>query len=119
MMLQVWLTGCLNELSPWYSNWSDRIGRSKEIFTAGDPRRDSRHRCRIRVADNPNGRQVKATPWDNSGDSPWPPFCFAAEADKLTDDHRLPAVRRVAQPFHRVAVTRYCCQINAGEVATA
>jgi hypothetical protein len=25
----------------------------------------------------------------------------------------------VAQPFHRVAVTRYCCQINAGEVATA
>jgi hypothetical protein len=33
--------------------------------------------------------------------------------------HDCPAVRRVAQPFHRVAVTRYCCQINAGEVATA
>jgi hypothetical protein len=65
------------------------------------------------------GRQVKGTPWDNSGDSPWPPFCFAAPADKLTDDRRLPAMRRVAQPFHRVAVTRYCCQINAGEVATA
>jgi hypothetical protein len=40
-------------------------------------------------------------------------------ADKLTGDRRLPAVRRVAQPFHRVAVTPHCCLINAGEVATA
>ena len=28
-------------------------------------------------------------------------------------------MRRVAQPFHRVAVTPHCCLINAGEVATA
>jgi hypothetical protein len=33
-------------------------------------------------------------------------------------NHRLPALRRVALPFHRVVVTPYCCLINAGEVAT-
>jgi hypothetical protein len=43
---------------------------------------------------------------------------LTARGKVLTVDHRLPAVRRVAQPFHRVAVTCYCCQINAGEVAT-
>jgi hypothetical protein len=51
------------------------------------------------------------------------PPCFplypTTGADKLTGDRRLPAVRRVAQPFHRVAVTPHCCLINAGEVATA
>jgi hypothetical protein len=51
-----------------------------------------------------------------------PPPCFplypTTGADKLTDDRRLPAMRRVAQPFHRVAVTPHCCLINAGEVAT-
>jgi hypothetical protein len=46
---------------------------------------------------------------------PW----LTARGKVLTVDRRLSAVRRVAQPFHRVAVTCYCCQINAGEVATA
>ena len=47
--------------------------------------------------------------------SPW----LTARGKVLTVDRRLSAVRRVAQPFHRVAVTCYYCQINAGEVATA
>jgi hypothetical protein len=42
------------------------------------------------------GRQVKATPWVNSGDSPWLPFCFTAGTDVLAGNRRLPAVRRVA-----------------------
>jgi hypothetical protein len=43
------------------------------------------------------------------GSTPVTPPCFplypTAGADKLTGDRRLPVVRRVAQPFHRVAVT--------------
>ena len=33
-------------------------------------------------------------------------------------NHRLPALRRVALPFHRVAVAPYSRQIIAGELAT-
>jgi hypothetical protein len=40
--------------------------------------------------------QVKATPWVNFGDSPWPPFCFTAGTDVLAGNRHLPAVRRVA-----------------------
>jgi hypothetical protein len=40
------------------------------------------------------------------------------EPDKPAGDRRLPALRRVALPFHRVAVASYCRQIIAGELAT-
>jgi hypothetical protein len=46
---------------------------------------------------------------------PW----LTARGKVLTVDRRLSAVCRVAQLFHRVAVTRYYCQIGAGELATA
>ena len=47
--------------------------------------------------------------------SPW----LTARGKVLTVDRRLSAVCRMAQLFHRVAVTRYCRQIGAGGLATA
>jgi hypothetical protein len=40
-------------------------------------------------------------------------------AGKLAGERRLPAVRRVSQPFHHIAVAPYHCLINAGEPAMA
>jgi hypothetical protein len=60
----------------------DQIDRGRKIFTADDPRRDSRHLCRIRVADDlirPPGKShpLRITPVTHHGC----PFFFAAGAD--------------------------------------
>jgi hypothetical protein len=62
-----------------------------------------------------------SSPADNSGDTPPyppPPPCFAAWADKLTDDSRLSVLCHVLEHLCRIAVTLYSCLIVAGEVAT-
>jgi hypothetical protein len=59
-----------------------------------------------------------SSPEDNSGDSPPYPPCFAAWADKLTGDSRLPVLCHVPEHLCRVAVTLYSRLIIAGGVAT-
>jgi hypothetical protein len=58
------------------------------------------------------------SPEDSSGDSPSYPSCFAAWADKLTGDSRLPVLCHVIEHLCCIAVTLYSHLIIAGEVAT-
>jgi hypothetical protein len=101
---------------------ADRI-RTPAQLTADDLRRDSccRHPdSRLWLVDNLSGKRISAagelevTPVTHCG----LPFRFAAGTIGSPVNHRLPALRRVALPFHRVAVTPSRCLLNAGEVAT-
>jgi hypothetical protein len=70
--------------------------------------------------DNLSGKRISAagelevTPVTHRG----LPFCFAARAIGSPVNRRLPALRRVALPFHCVAVAPYSRQIIDGELAT-
>jgi hypothetical protein len=95
----------------------DQINRAAALTADGFLRRDSGHRrldsC-TGLVDSAVGLKDRRHRWTGSypdrprHPSPW----LTARGKVLTVDHRLPAVRRVAQHFHRVAV-------NSSELSVA